>query len=252
MIFYIYAIVAIILFSTIKPQYLGIFRSISLENIISKSMVLNVRYSIIIAFLIYTCINYGRDNYGRNIKEGIDYTTTNLDAIQTEDLCKPDSNLTPEERKLVCDEEPENVAPSSVSPSSASPSSAELENPVIMDTNSSFEPGTVEYGGTGYVPSYEEAMYNDDYKFKKQYEPIVNAEYQNSGFCEASVGDIEQKCNSLSKDICASTSCCVLVGGERCVQGNENGPTKKLVYSDTSIQNRDVYYYQGKCYGNCA
>jgi len=251
MIFYIYAIVAIILFSTIKPQYLGMFKSISLENIISKSMVLNVRYSIIIAFLIYTCMNYAC-----NIKEGIDYTTTELDAIQTEDLCKPDSNLTPEERKIVCDEENENVAQLmgnlNSSPSSASPSDDELENPVIMTTNPSFEPGTVEYGGTGYVPSYEEAAYNDDYKFKKQYEPIVNAEYQNSGFCEASVGDIDQKCKSLSKDICASTSCCVLVGGERCVQGNENGPTKKLVYSDTSIQNRDVYYYQGKCYGNCA
>ena len=24
-----------------------------------------------------------------------------------------------------------------------------------------------------------------------------------------------------------------------------------MVYSDTTIKNRDLYYYQGDCYGNC-
>ena len=95
--------------------------------------------------------------------------------------------------------------------------------------------------------------YNNDFKFKDQPTVIENSNYQNEGFCKASdtFGNIEQKCNSLSNDICASTSCCVLVGGEKCVQGNENGPTKKVIYSDTTIKNRDAYYYQGKCYGNC-
>jgi len=43
----------------------------------------------------------------------------------------------------------------------------------------------------------------------------------------------------------------VLLGGQKCVAGNENGPTMKANYSDFLVLNKDFYYYQGKCYGNC-
>jgi len=244
---YIYVIVAIILLSTLKPQYLGMFKHISLENIISKTMVLNVRYSVIIAFLIYTYMKYGFI-----MREGMDYSADYYDDIQKEEVCKPGSSLSPEEREAICDNPYGNSA-QLITEINSSPITSSSEV-LLMDTNPLYyEPGTVLYGGSGYIPSYEEAAYNNDFKFKDQPTVIENSNYQNEGFCKASdtFGNIEQKCNVLSKDICASTSCCVLVGGEKCVQGNENGPTKKMIYSDTTIKNRDAYYYQGKCYGNC-
>ncbi len=63
--------------------------------------------------------------------------------------------------------------------------------------------------------------------------------------------DLEMKCNSLDTETCSTTSCCVLLGGQKCVSGNLEGPTMKSNYSDIFIVNKDVYYYQGECYGNC-
>ena len=64
--------------------------------------------------------------------------------------------------------------------------------------------------------------------------------------------NIDERCEKLPKDVCASTSCCVLLGDQRCVQGNKQGPTNKGVYSDTTIKNKDAYYYMSKCFGNCS
>ena len=63
--------------------------------------------------------------------------------------------------------------------------------------------------------------------------------------------ELETQCGKIPKDACAYTSCCVLLGGSKCVAGNQSGPTMKANYSDVSVLNRDYYYYQGKCYGNC-
>jgi hypothetical protein len=73
------------------------------------------------------------------------------------------------------------------------------------------------------------------------------------GFCayETDNAKIEQKCNALNTDVCATTSCCVLVGGKKCSAGNKTGPTLKSVYGDPTVTNKDMYYYMGKCYGNC-
>jgi hypothetical protein len=43
----------------------------------------------------------------------------------------------------------------------------------------------------------------------------------------------------------------VLLGGSKCVSGNENGPSVKSNYSDILVRNKDSYMYMGKCYGNC-
>jgi hypothetical protein len=48
-----------------------------------------------------------------------------------------------------------------------------------------------------------------------------------------------------------TTSCCVLLGSSKCVSGNENGPIMKANYSDVFIPNREYYYYNGRCFGNC-
>jgi hypothetical protein len=123
------------------------------------------------------------------------------------------------------------------------------------------EPGYFRFGPSSYVPNYEDSVYlsrltNIDWKT-----PVVDlgSEVKNSGaqfggFCsfnKSNPGQTELDCNKLDKNTCASTSCCALLGGQKCVAGNENGPTMKSNFSDIYIRNKDHYYYQGKCYGNC-
>jgi hypothetical protein len=266
----VYLTAIVILLVTVSPKYLGVFKILSLENVLSKSMVMNVRYSILIAtlfWMIYTQTQGSKEGYkNSNMSYGKTqqtdagqygsapdsyiYSSSVYDAEQTTELCKPGSNLTPDEREIIC-----NSAPGSapVSAPGSAPSISEALSNTPMQPSPIYEPGSVLYGGMGYIPSYEQAAYNDKFVFQNQPTVIENAFYDNEGFCKQSdtFGNIEEKCNSLSKDMCASTGCCVLMGGVKCVQGNESGPKRRAIYSDTTIQNRDVYYYQGKCYGNC-
>ena len=115
-----------------------------------------------------------------------------------------------------------------------------------------YEPGTVKYNGLGYVPSYSEMIYLNNYPFESK--PKELHEGNPHGFCSTKdnvLNNIDEKCNGLPTNVCSTTDCCVLVGGTHCVEGNETGPKNKVVYSDTTIKNRDVYYYKGDCYGNC-
>tara|TARA_B110000008_G_scaffold278186_1_gene321242 strand:+ start:239 stop:1597 length:1359 start_codon:yes stop_codon:yes gene_type:complete len=115
-----------------------------------------------------------------------------------------------------------------------------------------YQPGTVKYKGLGYTPSYSEMMYLNNHVYKSTPETINQSGIK--GFCNHSdniMNNIDEKCKTLPNDVCAATECCVLFGGEKCVEGDNNGPKNKMVYSNTSIKNRDVYYYQGDCYGNC-
>lgn len=118
-----------------------------------------------------------------------------------------------------------------------------------------YEPGSFRNVGKTYVPNYEDSVV-----FKSlttglpEYAAVKNTPDQMKGFCTQLGSDKdawEQKCNSLSADVCASTECCALLGGSKCVAANVSGPIFSSNYSDTSIQNRDFYYFQGKCYGNC-
>jgi hypothetical protein len=115
-----------------------------------------------------------------------------------------------------------------------------------------FAPGTVKYGGLGYIPSYEDINYMNNKFITK---PEVVSDFNKRGFCDLEnniMENIDEKCEKLPKEVCASTSCCVLLGDQQCVQGNKQGPTNKAIYSDTTIKNKDVYYYRGKCFGNCS
>lgn len=123
------------------------------------------------------------------------------------------------------------------------------------------EPGYFRFGPSSYVPNYEDSVYlsrltNIDWKT-----PVVdlaskvkNSGAQLGGFCsfnKTNPTQTELECNKLDKNTCASTSCCALLGGEKCVAGNKTGPTMKSNFSDIYIRNKDHYYHQGKCYGNC-
>ena len=69
-----------------------------------------------------------------------------------------------------------------------------------------------------------------------------------SDFCKTSSASLKESCGKLTKKNCNSTSCCIVLNGETCVAGNQDGPTFKT-NSGEDI-NVDYYYYQNKCYGN--
>lgn len=115
-----------------------------------------------------------------------------------------------------------------------------------------YEPGTYMYNGTGYEPTYAQLMLSASSEMRPV--PITSAPYLLGGFCnyfKTSPMETEQKCSQLSADICASTDCCVLLSGRKCVAGDEHGAKYKTNYSDFLLGNVDYYYYKGKCYGNC-
>jgi hypothetical protein len=115
-------------------------------------------------------------------------------------------------------------------------------------------PGAYKFGASNYVPNYEDSVYLSRTTRESQLAPVVNTASQLGGFCTQYAGNtikLEEKCAAQDLNACASTSCCVLLGGQKCVAGGENGPKNVANYSDYNLMNRDFYYYQGKCYGNC-
>jgi len=116
------------------------------------------------------------------------------------------------------------------------------------------EPGYFRYQPSTFVPNYEDSVYLSRLTGLSTTKPVEDTASKKGGFCEYhrnSPIKIEEECGKLEKDACASTSCCVLLGGSRCVGGNEKGPSMKANYGDITIINRDHYFYKGKCYGNC-
>jgi hypothetical protein len=117
-----------------------------------------------------------------------------------------------------------------------------------------YVPGAYKFGASNYVPNYEDSVYLSRTTRESQLTPVVNTASQLGGFCSQYAGDTlktEEKCAAQDLNACASTSCCVLLGGQKCVAGGENGPKNVANYTDYNLKNRDFYYYQGKCYGNC-
>lgn len=117
-----------------------------------------------------------------------------------------------------------------------------------------YTPGSYPFGPSNYVPKYEDSIYLSKLTGLPTTTPVYNTAKMQKGFCnyfENQPREKETVCNQLSSDECASTNCCVLLGGSKCVAGNISGPTFKSNYGDTLIQNKDSYFYQGECYGNC-
>ena len=130
-----------------------------------------------------------------------------------------------------------------------------------------YMPGAYKFGSSAFVPTYEDSVYLSRSTRNAQLLPgadtkvglggaPINSDAQLGGFCNANENNkvqMEEKCNAMPLDSCASTSCCVLLGGQKCVAGNEKGPYMTANYTDYTImpRNKDFYYYQGKCYGNC-
>jgi hypothetical protein len=126
------------------------------------------------------------------------------------------------------------------------------------------EPGTYSAGPRNFVPNYEKSSYISDLGSQNiqdysNKDPIYLAgspisSVKNDNICTLYANNpsgLERACNSLDRHVCASTNCCALLGGQKCVSANQNGPIMKSNYSDFLIMNRDYYYFQGKCYGMC-
>jgi hypothetical protein len=114
--------------------------------------------------------------------------------------------------------------------------------------------GSYPFGSTNYVPNYEDSVYLSKLTGETMATPLENTAAMKGGFCTQEAHNplkIDEMCQAMDKNKCASTSCCVLLGGAKCVGGTGNGPTMTGHYSDVTIRDRDYYYYQGKCYGNC-
>jgi hypothetical protein len=117
-----------------------------------------------------------------------------------------------------------------------------------------YDPTTFRFGPTTYVPNYEDSVYLSRTTGQSTVGEILNPAYMLGGVCKYYKNQpyrLEEACQKLDKNTCASTSCCVLLGGSKCVSGNSQGPTVKSNFSDIYVRNRDYYYFQGKCYGNC-
>ena len=117
-----------------------------------------------------------------------------------------------------------------------------------------YSPGTYTYDSGIYVPSYQDSVYLSKTTGKHTAAEYLDMASLAGGICshyKDQPEKLEEECAKLDKNICGSTSCCVLLGGSKCVSGTAQGPTSNLNYGDITIRNRDFYYYKGKCYGNC-
>jgi len=117
-----------------------------------------------------------------------------------------------------------------------------------------YEPGSFKFGASTYVPNYADSIYLSKTTGDVNTGKYMDAASTLGGQCEYykdSPIKLEEICNATRPDKCSSMSCCVLLGGSKCVAGNESGPTMKSNYADIFVKNRDFYYYNGKCYGNC-
>ena len=135
----------------------------------------------------------------------------------------------------------------------------QMGNPVVVPyaamqgTVTYYQPGSFPFGASSYIPKYEDSVYmsrTTQLATTSPYTPSSGA----LGACDAYKNlpvQREEYCRSLDANTCSSTSCCVLLGGAKCVAGDQTGPLYKNNYGDHLLRNKDAYYYNGKCYGNC-
>jgi len=127
--------------------------------------------------------------------------------------------------------------------------SAPVQSPITY-----YQPGSFPFGASTYIPKYEDSVYLSRLTQLATTAPYVSSNAP-KGVCELNAkfpDKQEEYCRTLDSTSCSSTSCCVLLGGQKCVAGNESGPLFKANYGDFLLRNKDKYYFNGKCYGNCS
>ena len=119
-----------------------------------------------------------------------------------------------------------------------------------------YEPGNYQFNENEntYSASKETTNFSSILTGETEYTEVKGTPSQMGGICKNYKNNpelLEQACNSLDNTVCASTDCCVLLGGSKCVSGDKKGPVMRSNYSDILLRNKDFYYHKGDCYGNC-
>ena len=117
-----------------------------------------------------------------------------------------------------------------------------------------YEPGTYKFGSATYVPSYEDSVYLSKTTGQSSTSSYLDPATMMGGACsyyKDQPDKLEEMCLAIDKNNCGAMSCCVLLGGSKCVSGDALGPRNKLNYGDITLRDKDYYYHDGKCYGNC-
>ena len=115
-------------------------------------------------------------------------------------------------------------------------------------------PNEMRYKNSNFIPVYEDSVFLSRTSDISHSKPIYDSASMLAGFCHydnKNKNKIENKCLELENNVSASTSCCVLLGGKKCVAGDNSGPYMRSHYNDLSLIPKDHYFHQGKCYGNC-
>jgi hypothetical protein len=125
---------------------------------------------------------------------------------------------------------------------------------VLNGSPTYYEPGTYKFGASTYVPSYEDSVYLSKTTGQSTVTTYLDEAAIKGGSCsyyKTQPEKIEEMCMAVDKNNCGAMSCCVLLGGSKCVGGSKLGPSNKLNYGDITVKDKDYYYHMGKCYGNC-
>ncbi len=129
-----------------------------------------------------------------------------------------------------------------------------LENQLGSTLPTYYQPGSFIFNSTNFVPNYEDSVYLSLTTGMSSVAKAYPTSSSLGGFCKSLINsptELEQKCLATDASTCASTSCCVLLGGTKCVAGDASGPKMKANYSDPTLANKDFYFFNGQCYGNC-
>lgn len=247
--------IGILIILSTMTKMVGLPHSLSLTQIMSKSATMYVRIIVIVVLLAYLLYPLLSKILSSNFEPYADKATISANSMN------PEMGLSTPTDQYDSNPGDTNYLNQFAAPA-ASAAFQSWKNKQNFDVSLNlvdpdpiyYQPGSFMIGGVGFVPNYEQGIAMSKLTGIPQAMPIQNAPYLNGGFCQDLAGrpiDLELKCNSLHQDLCASTECCVLLGGQKCVSGNSNGPSVKANYSDFTILNKDFYYYKGKCHGNC-
>lgn len=195
-------------------------------------------------FIMNTKEFYTEQNTSQN-NENLVYNSKQIPDLNTE--------YHPTEAQIIADNDYKDLKSGDIYVTDQCGNTVLLPRSNVQNSITYYEPGSYRYGASTYVPNYEESVYLSKTTGLSSTSSI-SPSYNLGGICNQYKDQpllLEEACQKLNGNVCASTSCCVLLGGSKCVSGNERGPTVKSNYSDLFVPNRDYYYYQGKCYGNC-
>jgi len=205
-------------------------------------------------------VSLGIGMYILNIKEGIDESIIQISdnsgniTNNTQQMPDVDTQFHPTEEQIIAESGNSDLKSGDIYVTDQCGNSVLLPRSNVQNSVTYYQPDVYRFGASTYVPNYEDSVYLSKTTGLSTTGVVYNPSYLKGGICTQYKDHpqlLEEACQRMDGNLCASTSCCVLLGGSKCVSGNAQGATVKSNYSDVYVPNRDFYYYQGKCYGNC-